>query len=422
MKNLVKISVILIMVISIFSCSKEDEDIQEPIATLNSISPESGKKGTVVTINGTNFGTNQNTVSVFFNDKPAFIQSVIDTEITATVPQGALTGFIKIIVDNIELTGPEFTYVFTVNVSTLAGGTKGFEDGVGKAARFYSPGGITIDSFGNIFVTDSGNKRIRKITPEGTVSTIAGNGLQGANDGEGINATFYGSETLAIDKFNNIYMTTPVVGSIRKISVSTGEVFTVISGLENPRGIVVDDSENIYVGDSHKLLKIDPNGTISTLAGGDDAGFTNGIGTNAKFEGLTSLTIDAFGIIYATDRLNYRIRRITPNGEASTVAGSTKGFADGTAINALFTRPSGITVDPKGNLFVADPDTGRIRKITPDGQVSTLAGSFSYDGPIIDGDATVALFNFPVSTAINADGDLYIADTFGHAIRKISFE
>ncbi len=112
MKNLVKISVILIMFMTVFSCSKSDVNLQESIATLSSISPESGKKGTTVTINGTNFGTNQNSVSVFFNDKPALVQSITDTEITAIVPIGALTGFVKVIVDGTELTGPEFTYVF----------------------------------------------------------------------------------------------------------------------------------------------------------------------------------------------------------------------------------------------------------------------------------------------------------------------
>ena len=422
MRNLLKISTILIMTITVFSCSKEDEVITpDPIqvATLSSISPKSGKKGTTVTINGTNFGTNQNSVSVFFNDKPALVQSVTDTEITVIVPIGALTGFIKVIVDGTELTGPEFTYVFTVDVSTLAGSTQGFADGVGSAAKFFVPRGITTDSFGNIYVADRVNIRIRKITPDGTVSTIAGNGSTGFQDGEGINATFFGVEQVATDKFDNIYITDQSVGYIRKISAGSGIVSTIATGLIVPRGIVVDDSGIIYVADFHKLLKIDLNGTISTLAGGDDAGFADGIGTDAKFEGLTSLTIDASGIIYGADFQNHRIRKITSSGEVSTVAGSTLGFADGAAISALFNSPTSITVDPAGNLFVVDSENHRIRKITPDGEVSTVAGSTQ---GFADGNGTVAQFDFPKAITIDVDGNLYITDTNNHNIRKITLE
>ena len=421
MKNLLNISILFIMAVAVYSCGNSDADIQEPIpmAKLNSISPESGKKGTVVTINGTNFGTNQNTVSVFFNDKPAQIQSITNTEILAIVPSGALTGLIKVIVDNTELTGPEFTYVFTINVSTLAGGTEGFADGVGTAAKFFVPRGITTDSFGNIYVADRANIRIRKITPDGTVSTIAGNGTSGLLDGEGINANFFGVEQVAIDKFNNIYITDQNVGSIRKINASDGLVSTTTTGLISPKGIVVDDSGIIYVADFHKLLKIDPNGTISTLAGSNNGGFADGIGTDAKFENLTSLTMDASGIIYGTDRQNHRIRKIAPNGVVSTLAGSTIGFEDGIGTSAQFSSPTGITIDPEGNLFVVDTSNHSIRKITPEGLVSTLAGSTQ---GFFDGEGTVAQFNKPRAITIDSDGNLYITDTNNASIRKITFE
>ena len=414
MRNLLTTSLILILGITIFSCSKDDLVTSKTI--LNSISPESGKKGTVVSINGTNFGTNQDALSVSFNDKPALIQSVTDTVITAIVPSGALTGLVKVIVAGIELTGPEFSYVVTVEISTLAGGTRGFADGIGKTARFSFPFGITTDSFRNIYVADWANHRIRKITPDGTVSTIAGNGLKGNQDGAGINATFSGVDGLATDKFENIYITEREVGRVRRISANNGMVSTIATGLTYPEGIVVDDSGNIYVGDLNKLLKIDPNGTISILAGGDDAGFTDGIGTDAKFNNLTSLAIDASGIIYATDGSNHRIRRITPNGEVGTVAGSTRGFADGAAVSAQFDYPTGITVDLEGNLFVVDYYNDSIRKITPDGQVSTLVDS---NTPGFDeGDET----NILETITIDVDGNLYITDSKNHNIRKITFE
>ena len=421
MRNFLKVTMLLMITIATFSCSETDESPTPdpiPTASLSNVSPINGPKGTVVTINGQNFGTNQNLVTVFFNDSPSLIQSVNDTEIKVIVPVGALTGLVRVVVDGKELIGPEFTYVFTVNVSTLAGGSQGgFADGVGSAARFFTPRGITADSFGNIYIADRSNVRIRKITPDGNVTTIAGNGTSGGQDGEGINAKFFGVEQVTTDAFDNIYITDESFGSIRKIT-PTGTVSTFASGLLFPTGIVIDESENIFVADNNKVFKIDQNGTTSILAG-SAAGFADGTGTNAQFQTLNQLTIDASGNIFGADRANHRIRKITPNGVVSTIAGSSAGFADGAAISAQFDSPTGITIDEQGNLYVVDSNNHRIRKITPDGQVSTVAGSAA---GFSDGDGATAQFDTPRAITIDADGNLYITDTDNRKIRKITFE
>ncbi|MGB5436059.1 MAG: IPT/TIG domain-containing protein [Maribacter sp.] len=386
---------------------------------ISSFTPESGPKGTEVTINGEDFGTDQNLVSVFFNDKPALIKSVSDTEIIAIVPSGAQTGLVKAIVDGFQLSGAEFTYVFTVEVSTIAGSVEGYEDGVGSVAKFAIPRGITTDALGNIFIADRANGRIRKITPDGIVSSLAGGiGTNSSIDGQGSTAGFFGVEQLTIDVSGNVIATEQVVGKIRQIGPDDGITSTITNLLLNPTGIVIDNFENIFVADDRKIFKIDPNGTISTLAG-SNGGFADGLGVNAQFQVLSALAIDASGNIYAADQANNRIRKITPNGQVTTIAGSTIGFADGPAISAQFNNPTGITVDKQGNLYIVDSENNRIRKITPEGQVSTVAGSTS---GFSDGDGATAQFNRPRAITIDADGNLLVTDTDNARIRKISFE
>ncbi|WP_396632862.1 IPT/TIG domain-containing protein [Maribacter sp. R86514] len=209
-------------------------------------------------------------------------------------------------------------------VSTLAGSTLGFADGDGSDAKFSVMEGITVDLMGNVYVSDSGNSRIRKITPEGTVTTIAGNGLQGSTDGAGTSAEF-----------------------------------------RLPVGITTDSAGNIYVADefNHNIRKIDLEGVVSTIAGGTP-GFMDGNGTNAQFNSPRGITVDAFGNIYVADDFNHSIRKITADGEVTTIAGSTEGIEDGTGANARFNRPRGIIVDESFTLYVADTGNSRIRKIT----------------------------------------------------------
>jgi sugar lactone lactonase YvrE len=214
-------------------------------------------------------------------------------------------------------------------VSTLAGvtGLYGYLDGTGTVAQFNGPRGVAIDVSGNLFVAETTNQRIRKVTPAGVVSTLAGTGASGSADGFGTLASF-----------------------------------------KNPFSVAVDAIGVVYVADSsnHLIRKITPEGVVTTLAGTGTAGAVNGTGTNASFHYPRGLAIDAGGAVYVADYGNHLIRKITPEGVVSILAGTgTIGATNGTGTLAGFNQPSGITFDGSGNLWVADTGNNRIRKITP---------------------------------------------------------
>jgi DNA-binding beta-propeller fold protein YncE len=156
---------------------------------------------------------------------------------------------------------------------------------------------------------------------------------------------------------------------------------------------------------------------VSTIAGGEE-GFADGKGSAAQFYHPAGIAIDAVGNLYVADFGNSRIRKVTPKGEVSTIAGSKIGFADGSGNAAQFFSPSGIAIDAAGNLYVADTYNHRIRKVTPKGEVSTIAGS---EEGFADGQGSAAQFNIPFGIAIDAAGNLYVAAAFNHRIRKIAF-
>jgi len=261
-------------------------------------------------------------------------------------------------------------------VTTLAGSTAGFADAVATAAQFNFPRSVAVDAAGNVYVADTSNNRIRKITAAGSVSTLAGS-TQGFADGTGAAAQF-----------------------------------------SFPIGVAVDAAGNVYVADAnnHRIRKITAAGAVSTLAG-STAGFTDGVGAAAQFNGPLGVAVDAAGNVYVADSINNRIRKITAAGAVSTLAGSTAGFADGVGAAAQFSFPAGVAVDAAGNVYVADISNQRIRKITAAGAVSTLAGSTA---GFLDGVGAAAQFNNPAGVAVDAAGNVYVADTGNNRIRKIN--
>jgi len=188
----------------------------------------------------------------------------------------------------------------------------------------------------------------------------------------------------------------------------------------NPTGVAVDSTGNVFVADrlNHRIRKISPSGDVTTLAGNGIPGFADGSAMDAQFNLPRSIALDAYGNVYVADELNHRIRKITPNGYVSTLAGNgVDGFADGQAATAQFNRPSGVTVDLYGNVFVADADNNRIRKITPAGIVTTIAGNDNAYS--MDGIGTYASFNMPIGITIDKQGNLYVTQTYG-PLRKIT--
>ena len=273
-------------------------------------------------------------------------------------------------------------------VTTLAGSViydaygqpaAGYADGTGAAAQFGGPQGVTVDSSGAVYVADSSNNRIRKISPAGVVTTLAGSGVAGYADGTGAAAQF-----------------------------------------SYPEGVAVDSSGAVYVADSgnNRIRKISPAGVVTTLAGSGVTGYADGTGAAAQFSNPDAVAVDSSGAVYVAEYYNNRIRKISPAGVVTTLAGSAvAGYADGTGAAAQFSGPQGVAVDASGTVYIGDGDNNRIRKISPAGVVTTLAGSGAYGSA--DGTGTAAQFRGPIGVAVDASGAVYVADINNNLIRKI---
>jgi sugar lactone lactonase YvrE len=319
----------------------------------------------------------------------------------------------------------------TATVSTLGGrGAAGFADGPGAVAKFNYPFGMATDGSGNLYVADSENNRIRKITPSGDVTTVAGNGEKGFAEGLGTAAQFAIPSGVAVDGSGTIFVADTYNLRIRMVTQS-GDVTTLAGsgaagradgpGAEaqflEPFAIAVDRSGTLYVADQNRIRKVTPSGEVTTLAGSGEKGFADGAGAAAQFNYPSGLAVDESGTVYVADSDNNRIRKVTPGGVVSTLAGSTPGFADGTGAEALFEYPSGLAVDRSGSLYVADSENHRIRKITRSGEVTTLAGRSAHG--FVDGSGAAAQFNYPIGLCLGTGGSLYVADTENHRIRKV---
>jgi DNA-binding beta-propeller fold protein YncE len=308
-------------------------------------------------------------------------------------------------------------------VTTLAGfyGSLGWDDGVGPTARFATPSGVAVDANGNVYVVDRANHTIRKVTPAGNVTTFAGlANTPGGTDGTGSAARFSNPLGIAVDSAGTVYVAEGV-SRIRTITPA-GVVSTLASGaasgLNNPRGIAVDSTGNVYVADqnNHTILKIAPGGIVTTLAGQAGVfGSNDGTGSAARFNRPQGVAVDTTGTVYVADSGNNTIRQITPGGVVTTLAGQAGAFGsnDGTGSAARFGGPQGIAVDNvTGTLYVADTNSHTIRKITAGAVVTTIAGC-----PGCIGAENWGRFNTPQGIAVNARGDLYVADTRNNTIR-----
>ena len=324
-------------------------------------------------------------------------------------------------------------------VTTLAGGgctgcNGSFADGTGSAARFYGPNGVAVDSSNNVYVADQVNQRIRKISLSGIVTTLAGSSSQAYADGTGKAASFNFPMGAAVDGSGNVYVGDHGNSRIRKVT-PTGVVTTLAgngynayadgigtaASFDEPRGLSVDSIGNVYVADraNHRIRKVTPTGIVTTLAGSGIGAYADGTGSNAYFNLPEGVVVDGSGNVYVADTENNRIRKVNPSGVVTTFAGNgNKGYSDGTGTAASFARPSGITMDGSGNLYVGDVENNRIRKVSPSGVVTTLAGSGNR--AYADGTGTAASFSYPKGVAVDGSGNVYVGDQSNHRIRKIS--
>jgi hypothetical protein len=324
-----------------------------------------------------------------------------------------------------------------VQVSTLAGtGSATFANGIGRSASFSYPNGVWVDGSGILYVADGGNHRIRKMTiSTGVVETLAGSGSAGFANGIGATASFNDPFGIVGDGNGNLFVVDVNNHRIRKVVISTGEVSSVAgsgsTGSTNgtgtsatfafPQGIALDGSGNLVIADytNGLIRKMTPGGSVSTVAGTGFAGAVNGTGTGASFNGPHGVAVDAAGNMYVAEGLNHLLRRITPGGVVTTLAGSgIAGFTNASGTASAFNAPRGVAIGPDGNIYMADYTNRRIRMITSSGVVTTFAGSGTAGNA--EGTVTTASFFTPGGIAFDASGHLYVTDFVGQLVRIIA--
>jgi len=329
-------------------------------------------------------------------------------------------------------------------ISTIAGnGNWGYsgDNGPATSAALRAPQGVAVDLNGNVYIADSNNSVVRMVTPGGIISTMAGNGKEGDSGipGPAKSAELGYPIGLAVDSHGNLYIADGEDACI--FLVNNGTISVVAGGgnsspgdggpataaeLEWPSGVAIDSHGNVYIsdGDTYTIRKVDSGGIIHTIAGIGTSSFGDGgPATSAGLNYPQDVKVDPNGNLYIADSNSNRIRKVTPAGDISTFAGNgNDGFSGdgGPATSAEINFPEGVAVDSQGNLYIADSNNLRVRKVTPDGTISTVAGNgtggYSGDG----GPATSAELNYPDAVAVGSHGDVYIADTSNYRIRKVT--
>lgn len=355
----------------------------------------------------------------------------------------------------VAISGQNNVYRVTADgrITRVAGNNSpGFSGDGGPAvsAQLFHPTGLVLDSMGNLFISDSDNNRIRKVSPDGTISTAAGTGDRGyfRDDDIATAAQLCRPVGLAVDSVNNLYIADSCNNRIRKISngiISTiagnggvgysaddedntdGENDAVNARLNQPMAVAVDSAGIVYIADTanQRIREIKANGDIATIGGNGEEGSDGdgGSATSAQFNYPIGIALDSSGNVYVADAYNYRVRKMTVSGSISTVAGSgVSGFGGdgGKATSAQISFPTGLAVDSSGNLFIADYVNRRVREVKADGNITTIAGigtqGFSGDGGL----ATSAQFYLPAAVALDKTGNLFIADSSNSRVRKVS--
>jgi len=335
-------------------------------------------------------------------------------------------------------------------ISTVAGnGTAGFggDGGAAASALLAYPRGLAPDGAGNLYIADTSNNRIRKVTSEGIISTVAGTGVNGFGGDSGMasSALLANPVAVALDETGNLYITDAGNYRVRKVTpagiISTvagdGEgyyfyyygCYATSTSLCNPAGIEVDAAGNLFIADSgnNRIRRVTPAGNATTVAGADRgvSGFSGdgGLATSALLSYPVDMTFDASGNLYIADSGNNRIRKVTPDGVISTVAGNGASHFSGDgglSTSARLFNPIGVATDTAGNVYIADTENSRIRKVTPDGVISTVAGNGTFGFGGDNGLATSALLSNPLAVAVDTAGNLYIADPGNRRIRKVT--
>ena len=327
-------------------------------------------------------------------------------------------------------------------IDTIAGGAVG-DNGPAIEARLHAPKKVAVDAAGNLYIADRSNHRIRRVDPSGTITTVAGTGESGfSGDGDpAVAAQLNIPEGVAVDGAGNLYIADSENHRIRRVDPS-GTITTIAgtgeSGFSGDNGpavqaalrrhsdVAVDGAGNLYIADTFndRIRQIDPSGTITTIAGTGLSGFSgdNGPAIQARLYWPGGVAVDGVGNLYVADSFNHRIRRVDPSGTITTIAGTgERGFSgdNGPAVAAQLRRPEGVAVDSAGNLYIADSDNHRIRRVDPSGTITTIAGTGVHGFSGDNGPAVQARVFLPWGVAVDNSGNLYIADWGNDRIRRV---
>jgi sugar lactone lactonase YvrE len=417
------------------------------LPVVSDFSPKQGEPGTIVTVTGSGFdGKTKTNNMVEFNGVAGTITESTATQLKVRVPAGAENGPLKLTVNGQEVATAE-SFKAAVKIRTVAGTLAPKSTTATEWPADYAA--AVVDADGNLYVSASNMDTVYKISPTGTLSTVAGNGSEDfeGDGGPAVDAALSAPEGLALDASGNLYIADSSNHRIRKVEASTGVITTVAGNgfygfagdtgpaisakLNNPSGVAVDASGNLYIADSsnHRIRKVDAStGVITTVAGTGEYGFVDNVpAISAKLAYPSGMAVDTAGNLFIADRNNHRIRKIdAETGVMTTVAGTNGGGfgADNipaTASTSYLYFPRGVAVDTLGNLYIADTDSQRLRKVDAStGVITTVAGNtvrgFSGD----NGPAVSAQLNNPSGVAVDATGNLYIVDRSNQRVRKVN--
>lgn len=440
MKNFLNrhLNILLAAAFIFYSCKKSSDDITPPPANavISSVTgpggTASGAKNSIITITGTGFITDTSKIQVLINGHSCTVFTATETKITAKVPPKCGSGNLVLIINGKTYNGPAFTYIYAYTLSSVTNGQIGYQDGPVATAKFEEFVGITIDGNDNIYNAQYNKPRVRKISPSGDVSTMAGDGTIGHINANGTNARLGQNDIVSSDAAGNVYVAdysgAPVKGYIRKIDANKNvtDFYSFAPGII-PSAVKVMPNGNVYVTAHDRIGKITPAGVLTWLA--VSAPFTTGdvdgaVGT-AQFSLYDGLEVSADeSKIYVTDfshgaNIGNKIKMLA-NNTITTIAG-TSALSDGNgpALSVGFKLLSNLLLDKDGGLYIADAFNGKI-KYLKDGKVTTILGDAGKGD--VDGDVSLAKIYYPHGLVFDSKGDLYISDAYLMKLKKLTID